>query len=97
MNDPTRRGFLVATGAGAATVATVTLAGTASAQAGRSSAASAASADDNADLSAAGDGPLVAYVNDVSSGRITLVAGEQRAAVTDHALAGSLARRAGRS
>jgi hypothetical protein len=94
-NDPTRRGFLAATGAGAATVATVALAG--SAHAGEPTRADRAEAGaSHANLVAVGDGPLVVYLTDLASGRITFVAGEQRAVVTDRALAASLARRAGR-
>ena len=89
MNDPTRRGFLAVSGVGAAAVAAAALAPRADAAAAESAAPAAALAD-------SGDGPLVAYVDDPKSGRITLVAGESRAVVTDVALATSLARKAGR-
>lgn len=85
MNDPTRRGFLAVSRVGAAAVAAAALAPTAE-----------ASVVPAADLASSGDGPLVAYVDDVKSGRITLVAGDSRAVVTDRALATSLARKAGR-
>ncbi len=89
MIDPTRRGFLAVSGVGAAAVAAAALAPSAEAI---ESAASAPSSDLGST-----DGPLVAYVDDVASGRITLVAGDSRAVVTDRALATSLARKVGRS
>lgn len=90
MNEPTRRGFLAVTGAGAATVAAVAVAGSAH------GADSTPQAEPTADLPSAGTGPLVAYLTDVSSGRITFVTGEEKAVVTDQALAATLLRRAGR-
>jgi len=80
MNDPTRRGFLVIAGAGAAAVGAATVAPAAGAAPVR--APSGAS------------GPLVAYVSDMQSGEVTLMVGEREVVVHDRDLAARLARAA---
>lgn len=80
MNDPTRRGFLVIAGAGAAAVGAATVAPAVGAAPVR--APSEAS------------GPLVAYVSDMQSGEVTLMVGEREVVVHDRDLAARLARAA---
>ncbi len=80
MNDPTRRGFLVIAGAGAAAAGAAALAPSAEA------AAVTAPAD--------ATGPLIAYVTDMQRGEVTLMVGEREVVVHDRDLAARLARAA---
>jgi hypothetical protein len=86
VNDPTRRGFLVIAGAGAAA-------------AGVAAVAPAVSATPTAAAKPAGlpqgvSGPLVAYVTDMRGGELTLMVGEREVVVHDADLAARLARAA---
>jgi hypothetical protein len=81
MNDATRRGFLVMTGAGAAAVAT----------------AGAVALANNKDSDAAqpvnnASGPLVAWVADAGGSEVTIMVGEREVVVTDADLVARLAR-----
>jgi hypothetical protein len=80
--DPSRRGFLILAGAGAAAVGAVTM----------TSAASAVpeSGQDSGPVTV--DGPLVAYVSDLRRGDVSVMMGEREVLVHDPALCASLAR-----
>ncbi len=84
MTSPTRRTFVAATGAGAATAA-LSLAAPAYAD----------DSDANRSGGSPGNGPLVAYVADLSAGRVVVVRGDRRTEVTDRRLAARLAAAAG--
>ncbi len=81
MNDATRRGFLVLTGAGAAAVAT---------------AGAVALTKDMSEAGDAGpvnaDGPLVAWVADAKGTELTIMAGEHEVVVQDADLVARIAR-----
>ena len=83
MSPHTRRAFIIGAGGGVA-------AGVAGASTthGRPDAAHASQA--TGDISA--DNPLVAYVRDVRSGEISVMAGDREVVVTDRALAARLAK-----
>ncbi len=85
MSPHTRRTFLLAAGGGAAVAAVATRASLPDLPdtASRPSAGSAAITADN---------PLVAYVRDVRSGEIAVMAGDREVVFTDKALASRLAR-----
>lgn len=84
--QPSRRGFLAATGGGAAAIAAVSLIGSAEA---------AGAAIPTTDKLAVGDGPFVAYVENVKTGRITVFAGTSATTFTDKALVNSIVKKAG--
>ncbi len=81
-----RRGFLAATGGGAAALAAVSLLGSAEA---------AGAAIPTTDKLAVGDGPFVAYVDSVKTGKITVFAGTSATTFTDKALVNSIVKKAG--
>lgn len=81
MSDSSRRGFLILAGAGAAAVGAAAVAPSASASSGV-----VASGSVNV------EGPLVAYVSDVSRGEVSVMMGEREVVVQDLALCASLAR-----
>jgi hypothetical protein len=86
MPDSTRRGFLALTGggvaaAGAAAVAPALLAG------GRDAGAA---GPDLPEVKV--DGPLIAYVSDVSTGELVVMVGEQEISAIDRELVGRIAR-----
>jgi hypothetical protein len=96
MSDTSRRGFLAIAGVGAAGVAVASVAGASAASSAAvpaSPAASQASTDDTA-LPANSSGSLVAYVNDVHDGRISVMVGEREVVIRDRALVAKLARAA---
>jgi hypothetical protein len=91
MEEPTRRGFLILAGIGAA-----------AATAGAAVAATATtltdgSGDDSADAGTpAAAGTLVAYVEDARTGRVSVMVGETEVVVSDPDLVARLARVAGK-
>jgi hypothetical protein len=85
MSDSSRRGFLVLAGAGAAAVGAATLAPGASAAVNKP--------EEGGPVAA--DGPLVAYVSDISTGEVSVMMGEREVLVHDRALCASLARALG--
>ena len=80
MSDPSRRGFLILTGAGAAAVGAAVVA----------PAAFADRTDDTGPTKAGG--PLVAYVSNMNTGEVSVMMGEREVVVHDRALCASLAR-----
>jgi Ubiquitinol-cytochrome C reductase Fe-S subunit TAT signal len=89
MEQPTRRGFLFMTGAGAAAVgAAAFAAGRAGTGDGPAEVAPAAAA------APTGSGPLVAYVADAGSGRVSVMVGETETIVHDPELVARLTRAA---
>jgi hypothetical protein len=86
MSESTRRGFLIMAGAGAAATAGVAVV----ASKGKGSPAEAASTD----APAVASGPVVAYVQDVRSGRVSVMVGETEVVVRDPELVARLARHA---
>ena len=84
MSDASRRTFLAAAGTVAAAAATVAVAPRADA------------APAHTDDAAASGGPIVAYIEDASSGSISLMVGESEIVVHDLDLVRRLARAAGR-
>jgi hypothetical protein len=92
MSDTSRRGFLAIAGVGAAGVAVASVAG-ASAVTSNGSAASPVGA--GAALPAGASGSLVAYVNDVQNGQVSVLVGETEVQITDHELVARLAQAAG--
>ena len=92
MSDTSRRGFLAIAGVGAAGVAVASVAGAAAV----SSAAAPASAakDDSTELPAGASGSLVAYVNDVQDGRVSVLVGENEVQIRDRELVARLAQAA---
>ncbi len=89
MTDSTRRGFLVMTGAGAAAVGAAAVVPGAFASDRNDSAVS---ADEQAAQGPAVEGPLIAYVNDVSTGEVSVMVGDQEVTVVDRDLAAKIAR-----
>ncbi len=85
-----RRTFLAGAGAGAGAL---TLGGLALSQTGAAAAARGPSTQSPAQQ-AVPSGAVVAYIEDASTGRITLLADGDEVLVTDHALAASIARKA---
>jgi hypothetical protein len=83
MEESTRRGFLIMAGVGAA-------AATAGAVVATTATTTAAPAPADADTPAAG--ALVAYVEDVRTGRVSVMAGETEVVVSDPDLVARLAR-----
>ena len=83
---PSRRGFLAATGGGAAALAAVSLIGSAEA---------AGAAVPTIGKLAVGDGPFVAYVESVKSGKIIVFAGSSATEFTDKAIVNSIVKKAG--
>lgn len=84
--QPSRRGFLAATGGGAAALAGVSMVGMAE------------SAEADRLLSKKiriGQGPFVAYVEDVRSGKIVVYAGGKATRITDKRLVRRIVRKAG--
>ena len=80
MSDPSRRGFLILTGVGAAAVGAVAVAPAAFAASGE-------------DTGTSTDGaPLVAYVSNMHTGEVSVMMGEREVVVRDRALCASLAR-----
>jgi hypothetical protein len=89
MSDTTRRKFLAAAGVGAAGVAVVGVTGVG---AGSGTAAGQPiQAPSGAKLPAGASGALVAYVNDVQAGQISVMVGEQEVVISDHDLVARLA------
>ena len=86
MSESTRRRFLLTAGAGEAVAAAAT-AGVVC----RQDEAGAAGAAGGAHARLQADGPLVAYVSDAKTGKITVMAGETEVEVTDHDLVARLA------
>ena len=81
VGTPSRRRFLAVSGAGVAAAGLVSVVpGTASA------------AEAPVDPKAVGDAPLLAVVDDLEKGRVTLVHGGSEQTVTDHDLARRIAR-----
>ena len=81
VGTPSRRRFLAVSGAGVAAAGLVSVVpGTASA------------AEAPVDPKAVGDAPLLAVVDDLKKGRVTLVHGGTEQTVTDHDLARRIAR-----
>jgi hypothetical protein len=87
MEESTRRGFLIMAGVGAAAATAGAVVAT-STTATTTTTAAAAPAD--ADTPAAG--ALVAYVEDVRTGRVSVMAGETEVVVSDPDLVARLAR-----
>jgi hypothetical protein len=87
MEESTRRGFLIMAGVGAAAATAGAVVAT-STTATATTTAAAAPAD--ADTPAAG--ALVAYVEDVRTGRVSVMAGETEVVVSDPDLVARLAR-----
>jgi hypothetical protein len=85
MSDVSRRRFLQGVGASAAVVGVAAVAPTAVAAASTTHRAGDADPD-------ATTGALVAYVEDASTGRISVMSGDREVVVTDRRLAQSLAR-----
>jgi hypothetical protein len=83
---PSRRGFLAATGGGAAAIAAVSLLGSAEA---------AGAAVPTIGKLAVGDGPFVAYVESVRSGKITVFAATSATEFTDKAIVNAIVKKAG--
>lgn len=84
--QPSRRGFLAATGGGAAALAAVSLIG---------SAGAADAAVPTTSRLAVGNGPFVAYVENVKSGKIVVFAGSGATSFFDKALVTKLVTKAG--
>ena len=80
MSDPSRRGFLMLTGVGAAAATAAVVAPAAFASGG----------EDN--TSSTPGGPLVAYVSNMKTGEVSVMRGEREVVVRDRALCASLAR-----
>ena len=80
MSDPSRRGFLILTGVGAAAATAAAVAPAAFASGGEDTSSSAAG------------GPLVAYVSNMKTGEVSVMMGEREVVVRDRALCASLAR-----
>jgi hypothetical protein len=90
MDNPTRRAFLTYTGAG---VAAVGVAAVSPAMASASEAAvDRLAGEQPVDLNAAGDELLLASVNDLSKGEVTVISGGAEVTVVDHDLARRIAR-----
>ncbi len=89
MSDSTRRGFLAMTGAGAAAVGAAAVVPN----------AFAGSRNDTVDQQTADasavDGPLVAYVNDLRTGEVSVMVGENEVTVVDKDLVARIARISG--
>lgn len=84
--QPSRRGFLAVTGGGAAALAGVSMVGAAE------------SADAHVLLSKkirVGDGPFIAYVENVKSGKVVVYAGGKATRFTDKSLVRRIVRKAG--
>jgi hypothetical protein len=89
MSDHSRRTFLTGTGAAALGAVALTTAGPGAAT---------TAAADGATPAASGTmshEPVVAYVTDLSAGRITVMRGDDEVIVTDRALAWHIARQVG--
>ena len=86
MNQPTRRRFLAMTGAGAAAISAAAVAPGALA-----STRDTAGQQHGDDLGSV-EGPIVAYVDDLSAGEVTVMVGEHEISVVDHDLAARIAR-----
>jgi hypothetical protein len=91
MSDHSRRTFLTGTGAAALGAVALTTAGPAAATATTVPAGAATSGAPRA----ASHEPVVAYVTDVSAGRITVMRGDDEVVVTDRELARHIARQVG--
>jgi hypothetical protein len=98
MSDTSRRGFLAIAGAGVAGVAVASVAGSAGSAATGSSSPAADSAVPVAqelaggtELPAAASGSLVAYVNDVRDGRLSVMVGEREVVIRDREIVARLA------
>jgi hypothetical protein len=89
MSDHSRRPFLTGTGAAALGAATLATAGPAAARTAPTGAAGPSSS------SPASHDPVVAYVTDVTAGRITVMRGDDEVVVHDRALARNIARAVG--
>jgi hypothetical protein len=85
-SQPSRRGFLAATGGSAAALAAASLIGSAEA---------ADAVVGTTDRLAVGDGPFVAYVESVKSGKVTVFAGAGATSFTNKTIVSSIARKAG--
>jgi hypothetical protein len=84
MNDASRRGFLVMTGAGAAAVATAGVV------------VIAEKTQQDKDVAGHnGNGPMVAWIGDVSKSEITIMVGEREVVVNDADLVARLVRATG--
>ena len=94
MSDTSRRGFLAIAGVGAAGVAVASVAGAAVTSNG-AAASAVKTADAGAALPAGASGSLVAYVNDVQNGQVSVLVGETEVQITDHELVARLAQVAG--
>jgi hypothetical protein len=94
MSDTTRRRFLAAAGVGAAGVAVATVAGATGATALGASHSPSVSEDNDNSLPAGASGGLVAYVDDVRDGRVSVLVGEQQVVIRDRALVARLAKAA---
>jgi Rieske Fe-S protein len=93
MEESTRRGFLIMAGVGAAAATAGAVVAT-STTATTTATTTAAAAPAEADTPAAG--ALVAYVEDVRTGRVSVMAGETEVVVSDPDLVARLARVAAR-
>jgi hypothetical protein len=89
MSDHSRRTFLTGTGAAALGAVALTTGGRAATKAAPTGAAASGAS------SAASHEPVVAYVTDVTAGRITVMRGDDEVVVTDLALAQHIARQVG--
>lgn len=85
MNDTTRRRFLSMAGAGVAAAG-------AAAVLPASAASSADSTPSAASVDGAATGPYVAYVENLRSGRVSVMVGDQEISVVDHDLAARIVR-----
>lgn len=86
MSNSTRRGFLAASGVGAAAVGVAAIAP--SIAGGRRTDSDTSSTEDAAEVK----GPLVAYVKDASTGEVAVMVGENEVLVTDKKLVAHIAR-----
>jgi hypothetical protein len=89
MSDHSRRTFLTGTGAAALGAVALATAGPAAAKAAPTEAATSGAS------SAVSHHPVVAYVTDVTAGRITVMRGDDEVVVHDRALARHIARAVG--
>jgi hypothetical protein len=89
MSDHSRRTFLTGTGTAALGAVALATAGPAAAKAAPTEAATSGAS------SAVSHDPVVAYVTDVTTGRITVMRGDDEVVVHDRALARHIARAAG--
>jgi hypothetical protein len=87
MTDTTRRGFLAVAGVGAAGVAAAAVVGSGSNSATEPETTTKAGTE----LPAGASGSLVAYVNDVRDGHVSVLVGEREVVIRDKELVARLA------